>query len=93
MRSTLRLAAVAAACLAAQAHAQSTVTIVSHPLATMPQYTKVDVPLLRDELPVFWACGVTPQAVVATVKPEFCITHYPGCMLVTDRKNAELAVM
>jgi len=26
------------------------------------------------------------------VKPEFCITHYPGCMLVTDRRNAELAV-
>jgi TRAP-type C4-dicarboxylate transport system substrate-binding protein len=51
MRSTLRLAAVASACLAAQAYAQSTVTIVSHPLATMPQYTKVDVPLLRDELP------------------------------------------
>ena len=43
--------------------------------------------------PVFWACGVTPQSVVATVKPEFCITHYPGCMLVTDRKNSEFAIM
>jgi uncharacterized protein YcsI (UPF0317 family) len=31
--------------------------------------------------------------VVATVKPEFCITHYPGRMLVTDRRNAEVAVM
>ena len=51
------------------------------------------VPVRDDELPVFWACGVTPQAVVATVKPEFCITHYPGCMLVTDRRNAELAIM
>ena len=46
-----------------------------------------------DELPVFWACGVTPQSVVATMKPEFCITHYPGCMLVTDRKNSEFAIM
>ena len=46
-----------------------------------------------DELPVFWACGVTPQSVIATVKPEFCITHYPGCMLVTDRKNTEFAIM
>src|SRR5437764_11779720 len=41
------------------------------------------LPLRPDEIPVFWACGVTPQAVVATAKPEFCITHYPGCMLVT----------
>ncbi len=45
-----------------------------------------------DELPVFWACGVTPQAVIAAAKPAFAITHAPGAMLVTDRKNAELAV-
>jgi uncharacterized protein YcsI (UPF0317 family) len=46
-----------------------------------------------DEIPLFWACGVTPQSVIATVKPEFCITHYPGSMLVTDRKNTEFAIM
>jgi uncharacterized protein YcsI (UPF0317 family) len=46
-----------------------------------------------DEIPVFWACGVTPQSVVATVKPEFCITHYPGSMLVTDRRNTEFAIL
>jgi uncharacterized protein YcsI (UPF0317 family) len=51
------------------------------------------VPVRKDELPVFWACGVTPQSVIATVKPEFCITHYPGSMLVTDRKNSEFAIM
>jgi uncharacterized protein YcsI (UPF0317 family) len=51
------------------------------------------LPVDDDELPVFWACGVTPQSVVATVKPEFCITHYPGSMLVTDRRNVELAIM
>lgn len=43
------------------------------------------------ELPVFWACGVTPQAVIAAAKPEFAITHAPGAMLATDRKNAEFA--
>jgi uncharacterized protein YcsI (UPF0317 family) len=49
------------------------------------------VPVHADELPVFWACGVTPQAVIAEVKPEFCITHAPGSMLVTDLRNTELA--
>ena len=44
------------------------------------------------ELPVFWACGVTPQAVVEAVKPPFCITHYPGAMLITDVRNAEAAL-
>lgn len=51
------------------------------------------VPIHDDEIPVFWACGVTPQSVVAAAKPEFCITHYPGSMLVTDRKNSEFAIM
>ena len=51
------------------------------------------VPVGDDELPVFWACGVTPQSVIATVKPDFCITHYPGAMLVTDRRNNEFAIM
>ena len=51
------------------------------------------VPIKDDEIPVFWACGVTPQSVVATVKPEFCITHYPGSMLITDRRNSEFAIM
>jgi uncharacterized protein YcsI (UPF0317 family) len=50
------------------------------------------VPVGADELPVFWACGVTPQAVIAEVKPEFCITHAPGCMLITDLRNSRFAV-
>jgi uncharacterized protein YcsI (UPF0317 family) len=49
------------------------------------------VPVKRDELPVFWACGVTPQAVIAEVKPDFCVTHAPGCMLITDLRNTRLA--
>lgn len=42
------------------------------------------------EIPVFWACGVTPQAVVMQSKPEIVITHAPGHMFVTDMKDAEL---
>jgi len=45
------------------------------------------------EIPVFWACGVTPQSVVAAVRPEFCITHAPGHMLVTDLLNSRMAVL
>jgi uncharacterized protein YcsI (UPF0317 family) len=44
----------------------------------------------EDELPVFWACGITPQSVVLDAKPSLCITHAPGHMLVTDLKNADL---
>lgn len=41
------------------------------------------------EVPLFWACGVTPQAVVEAARPPFCITHKAGHMLITDRMNAE----
>ena len=46
-----------------------------------------------DELPVFWACGVTPQSVIAAVRPEYSITHAPGHMLVTDLRNSRLSVL
>jgi len=49
------------------------------------------VDVLPGELPVFWACGVTPQAAIARAKPEFCITHAPGAMLITDLLNQQLA--
>jgi uncharacterized protein YcsI (UPF0317 family) len=49
------------------------------------------VPVREDEVPVFWACGVTPQAVIEAVSPEFCITHYPAAMLITDLRNEEAA--
>ncbi len=45
------------------------------------------------EIPVFWACGVTPQAVAMAVKPEFMITHAPGHMFISDLKNADLSVL
>lgn len=48
------------------------------------------VPVEADELPVFWACGVTPQAAVMAARPEFVITHSPGCMFVTDVLDSSL---
>ena len=51
------------------------------------------VTIRNDEVPVFWACGVTPQVAVEQAKPPFCITHSPGCMLVSDLANSNLAVM
>ena len=49
------------------------------------------VEVMPDELPVFWACGVTPQAAIQQARPEFCITHAPGAMLITDLLNHQLA--
>lgn len=49
------------------------------------------VTLRENEIPVFWACGVTPQAVIAAARPEFSITHAPGHMLITDTPNTQLA--
>ncbi|CAG1012556.1 Putative hydro-lyase [Burkholderiales bacterium] len=49
------------------------------------------VAIEKDELPVFWACGVTPQAALIAAKLDFCITHAPGAMLITDLRNNELA--
>ena len=42
-------------------------------------------------MPVFWACGVTPQSILEKSKPDFCITHSPGKMLITDKLNSDLA--
>ncbi len=48
------------------------------------------VEIREGEVPVFWPCGVTPQAVVMNSKPDFCITHSPGHMFITDVKNVRL---
>jgi len=48
---------------------------------------------VRDsELPVFWACGVTPQAAVMASRPSFAIGHAPGHMAVTDLEDADFLV-
>lgn len=50
-------------------------------------------PVEEGEIPVFWACGVTPQSILMETKPAFAITHAPGCMLATDRRNTEFAIL
>jgi uncharacterized protein YcsI (UPF0317 family) len=45
------------------------------------------------EVPVFWACGVTPQAVAMQVKPDIIITHAPGHMFITDKRDEEYGVL
>jgi uncharacterized protein YcsI (UPF0317 family) len=42
------------------------------------------------ETPVFWACGVTPENAIRNAKLAFCITHWPGAMVVTDLLNKSL---
>ena len=48
------------------------------------------VTIREGEVPVFWPCGVTPQAAVMASRPSFCITHAPGHMMITDVKNVAL---
>ena len=50
------------------------------------------VEIRAGEVPVFWACGVTPQSAIRAAKPPLSFTHKPGCMLVTDLRNSQLAV-
>ena len=47
--------------------------------------------LRRDDVPVFWACGVTPQAVAAKARIPEMITHAAGHMFVSDLKLTQLA--
>lgn len=48
------------------------------------------VEIKKGEIPVFWACGVTPQAAAEQAKPDIMITHAPGHMFIADIKNEEL---
>lgn len=50
-----------------------------------------DPVMVRDgELAAFWACGVTAIEALRNAGLDFCITHAPGHMLITDRLNVEL---
>lgn len=51
------------------------------------------VSINENEVPVFWACGVTPQSVAIESKPELMITHAPGHMFITDVRNERLGVI
>jgi uncharacterized protein YcsI (UPF0317 family) len=52
----------------------------------------VPVDVLPGEVPVFWACGVTPQAAVMASKPPFAITHSPGHMFITDALDTDYRI-
>ena len=43
-------------------------------------------------VPVFWACGVTPQAALSRAAPEIAFTHAPGAMLVTDARDVDFQI-
>ncbi|MFK7859385.1 MAG: putative hydro-lyase [Granulosicoccus sp.] len=52
------------------------------------------VPVASGHIPVFWACGVTPQIALESAQLPLCITHKPGHMLVTDvSEDAEVPVL
>ncbi len=59
---------------------------------TNPDYGDY-VEIREDEVPVFWACGVTPQAVALRSRPPLMITHAPGYMFITDVLDEDLAVL
>lgn len=42
------------------------------------------VTINEGEMPIFWACGVTPQLAITAARPVIAITHAPGCMFITD---------
>jgi len=48
-----------------------------------PEYGR-PVTCLPDQIPVFWACGVTPQEALVAARPPLAITHAPGHMFVAD---------
>jgi len=50
------------------------------------------VPINKGEIPVFWACGVTPQVALRNLAPEIAITHAPGFMFVSDRRDEDFFV-
>ncbi|MBR45238.1 MAG: hypothetical protein CMM31_01910 [Rhodospirillaceae bacterium] len=49
------------------------------------------IPIETGEIPVFWACGVTPQMAIKQARPDICITHAPGFMVISDIAASELA--
>ena len=71
---------------------------VGDPLAIgIPDLSKPDfgdpAEINEGEVPLFWACGVTPQAVAMESKPPLMIAHSPGHMFITDMRDEDLAVL
>ncbi len=57
-----------------------------------PDYGQA-VSIREGDVPVFWACSVTPQAVAMNVQLPFMITQSPGHMMVTDIRDDEITVL
>jgi uncharacterized protein YcsI (UPF0317 family) len=49
-----------------------------------PDWGDVPPALKRGDMPLFWGCGVTPQNAIRAAGIPLCITHKPGCMLISD---------
>ncbi|MCE2915205.1 MAG: putative hydro-lyase [Rubrivivax sp.] len=64
--------------------------LIGIPDITRPDYGDA-CEVMPDEVPVFWACGVTPQAALVNARLPLAITHAPGKMLITDLLNHQLA--
>lgn len=64
-------------------------SLIGIPDLARPDYGE-SVPVREGEVPVFWACGVTPQVALAEARPPIAITHSPGCMLITDILDEDL---
>lgn len=45
------------------------------------------------DVPVFWACGCTPQSVALESKTDFMISHYSACCFITDKKAEEISIL
>ncbi|WP_239088165.1 putative hydro-lyase [Planosporangium mesophilum] len=62
-------------------------------IAALDQPDYGDAPITCDgDVPVFWACGVTPQAAAVAAKLPFAISHAPGQMLITDVADTNWSV-
>jgi uncharacterized protein YcsI (UPF0317 family) len=55
-----------------------------------PDYGEA-VPVAADDVPLFWACGVTSQVALQSARLPLFIAHAPGCMLITDLTHESLA--
>lgn len=58
-----------------------------------PLFTGKPPQVRPDEIPVFWACGVTPRLALQRARLPFCITHRPGSMVISDQLNSSLAIL
>tara|TARA_B110001454_G_scaffold38501_1_gene37935 strand:+ start:6823 stop:7605 length:783 start_codon:yes stop_codon:yes gene_type:complete len=58
-----------------------------------PDFGNSWIPNNKNLVPVYWACGVTPQIAIQNAKLEIVITHSPGKMFITDLKDEDMAVI